>query len=115
MFFNVMREKSGRPGRLYDVMMTYWMRFGMRFKISVYSPTQQIYSALHLDIEDAHKVCTIMIHALSHHGELFILFQLLKEVYGVPKPVVLFVDHHQFNSPMDWYSAKDRRLLLPSC
>ena len=40
MFFNVSREKSGRPGRFYYVVMTYWTRFGPRLAISAYSPTQ---------------------------------------------------------------------------
>ena len=51
---------------------------------------QQIYLVLHLDIEVAHYMQNaLMIHALSCHGELFVLSLLLKEVYGVPKPVVL--------------------------
>ena len=28
MFFNIAREKSGRPGQFCDVMMTYWTLFG---------------------------------------------------------------------------------------
>ena len=42
MFFNVSREKLGRPGRFYDVKMTYWTRFGprLRLAISAHSPTQ---------------------------------------------------------------------------
>ena len=91
-----MREKSGRPGRFYVVLMTYWTQFGIRFKISAYSPTQQIYLALHLDIEDAHEVQnTLMIRTLSRKGELFVLSQLLKEVYGIPKLVVLFCVRHK--------------------
>ena len=35
-FFNVMQERSGRPGQFYDVMMTYWTRFGTQFKFSAY-------------------------------------------------------------------------------
>ena len=42
-------------------------------------------------------------------GELFVLFQLL---YGVPKPVVLFLDRRHQLAVTE--PATDRRLLLPS-
>ena len=49
MFFNVSREKSGRPGRFYYVMMTYWTQFGPRLAISTYSPTQYSTRILHTE------------------------------------------------------------------
>ena len=41
---------------MYDVVMMYWMQFGTWFKISSYLLMQQIYLALHFDIEDTHEV-----------------------------------------------------------
>ena len=38
--FNVSRKKSGRPGRLCDVMMTCGHYLGRGLKISAHSPTQ---------------------------------------------------------------------------
>ena len=40
MFFNVSCEKSGRPGQLCDVIMTYGHYLGRGLKISANSPTQ---------------------------------------------------------------------------
>ena len=37
--FQRFTRKIGRPGRFYNVMMTYWTRFGPRLAISAYSPT----------------------------------------------------------------------------
>ena len=37
MFFNVTHEKSGGPGRFYDVMMTHWTQFGPWLVISAHA------------------------------------------------------------------------------
>ena len=72
--------------------MTYWTRFGIRFKIFVYSPMRHIY----WDTEDAHKIQRLLTtHALRSHGEFFVLSRLLREAYGIPKPVVLFLNLHE--------------------
>ena len=77
--FQCYARKIRRPCRFYDVMMMYWTRFGMQFKISTNSPTQQNYLGLKLSTKSTKTL--MMLCTLSCRGELFV--HHLK-VYGIP-------------------------------